>query len=92
VVSQTNGTWGTAKEMPGTAALNQGGDADLSSVSCAAAGGCSAGGAYKDSPHRHHAYVDSETEPRQTGGLLDQHQPPQRTEQAASVPGTTPRL
>ena len=49
VVSQVNGTWGTAKEVPGTAALNQGGTAAVTSVSCASAGDCSAGGYYDDS-------------------------------------------
>jgi hypothetical protein len=61
VVSQKNGTWSTAEEVPGFAPLNQGGDAELSSVSCGSPGNCSAGGAYKDSPRRHQAYVDSES-------------------------------
>jgi hypothetical protein len=43
------GTWGTAIEVPGTAALHQGGYAFVSSVSCARAGNCSAGGSYADS-------------------------------------------
>ena len=30
----TGGTWGTAKEMPGLAALNKSGDATVYSVSC----------------------------------------------------------
>jgi hypothetical protein len=38
--------WGRAQEVPGTAALNSGGNAELSSVSCASAGNCSAGGTY----------------------------------------------
>jgi hypothetical protein len=46
VVSQINGTWGKAKEVPGTSALNQGRNAGVSSVSCASAGNCSAGGSY----------------------------------------------
>jgi hypothetical protein len=44
VVSQVIGTWGKAIEVPGTAALNQGGNAETTSVSCASAGECSAGG------------------------------------------------
>src|SRR5262249_13048757 len=60
VVSEKNGTWGTAKEVPGTAALNQRGDAQVNSVSCAAAGECSAGGAYLGIDTRH-AFVVSET-------------------------------
>ena len=34
VVSQVNGTWGTAKEVPGTATLDTHGDATINSVSC----------------------------------------------------------
>jgi hypothetical protein len=39
VVSQVNGIWGTAEEVPGTAALNAGGGAAVNSVSCPAGGG-----------------------------------------------------
>ena len=46
VVSEINGTWGTAQEVPGSAALNQGNNAVITSVSCAAADNCSAGGFY----------------------------------------------
>ena len=47
VVDEANGTWGTAQEVPGIAALDQGGIASVSSVSCASAGNCSAGGDYE---------------------------------------------
>jgi hypothetical protein len=40
----SGGTWGTAQEVPGTAALNIGGAAQVNSVSCGSAGNCSAGG------------------------------------------------
>ena len=40
VASEVNGTWHTAREVPGTAALNQGGQAAVNSVSCASAGNC----------------------------------------------------
>ena len=46
VVSEIGGTWGTAKEVPGTPTLNKGDDAYVNSVSCASAGNCSAGGLY----------------------------------------------
>jgi hypothetical protein len=46
VVSQSGGTWGKAIEVPGTAALNTSGYGVVESVSCAAAGNCSAGGLY----------------------------------------------
>ena len=42
------GVWGSATEVPGTAALNKGGVAATASVSCATAGNCSAGGLYAD--------------------------------------------
>ena len=60
VVSEVNGTWGTAIEVPGTAALNAGGWADVDSVSCASAGNCSAGGSYSDSSSHEQAFVVSE--------------------------------
>jgi hypothetical protein len=59
VASGSNG-WGTAREVPGTAALNQGGEAGVASVSCAAAGNCSAGGSYTDSSGRIQAFVVSQ--------------------------------
>jgi hypothetical protein len=40
--------WGVAMQAPGIAALDHGGTGQLSAVSCAAAGGCSAGGFYTD--------------------------------------------
>jgi hypothetical protein len=49
VVSEVNGSWGDAIEVPGTAALNTGGSAGVNSVSCASAGNCAAGGAYTNS-------------------------------------------
>jgi hypothetical protein len=48
VVDETNGTWGSAIEVPGTAALNLGGNAQVTAVSCASAGNCAAGGFYSD--------------------------------------------
>ena len=53
--------WGTAEEVPGTAALNQGGDANFNAMSCAAAGNCSAAGYYTDSSGRIQAFVVSQT-------------------------------
>jgi Domain of unknown function (DUF1906) len=47
VVTQTGGIWGRLREVPGTAALNTGGDAAVTSVSCGSAGNCSAGGNYQ---------------------------------------------
>ena len=63
VVSEKSGTWGTAKEVPGFAALNQGGNAQLASVSCASAGHCSAVGFYTTRPRNgfNEAFVVNET-------------------------------
>jgi hypothetical protein len=46
VADEVNGSWGDAAEVPGTAALNTGDYAFVSSVSCASAGNCVAGGEY----------------------------------------------
>jgi hypothetical protein len=54
------GTWGTAQEVPGTAALNRGGDAEITSVSCARAGDCSAGGGYQDASGFFQVFVAGE--------------------------------
>jgi hypothetical protein len=54
------GSWGTAEEVPGVAALNRGGSAEITSVSCARAGDCSAGGDYVDGSHRTQAFVAGE--------------------------------
>jgi hypothetical protein len=54
VVSEKNGRWGTAIEVPGSAALNTGGSAALTSLSCTPAGYCAAGGFFA------HAFVVSE--------------------------------
>src|SRR5216683_2644485 len=61
VASETNGTWHAAIEVPGTAALNKGGFATVSSVSCASAGNCLAGGSYFAAEADIQAFVASET-------------------------------
>ena len=49
VAVERHGRWRRAIPVPGLGALNQAGDApDVSSVSCAAAGSCAAGGSYAD--------------------------------------------
>jgi hypothetical protein len=53
VVSETNGVWGRAIEVPGLAALNKGGNAGVGSVSCASPGTCAAGGSYADRSGRY---------------------------------------
>ena len=46
IVSETNGTWGLANTVAGMPNLNVGQNAGATSVSCASAGSCAAGGLY----------------------------------------------
>lgn len=46
VVDENGGVWGVAREVPGTAALNVQGNAQVNSLSCPAVGDCVAGGTY----------------------------------------------
>jgi hypothetical protein len=57
VASERNGRWGKAIEVPGSGALNAGGFAFVSSVSCASAGNCSVGGGYRDGSGHSQAFV-----------------------------------
>jgi hypothetical protein len=57
VANEVNGKWGTAEEVPGTAALNTGGEALVTSVSCPSADNCSAGGDYDNDNDGVHAFV-----------------------------------
>jgi hypothetical protein len=59
VVTEADGRWRKAIEVPGTAALNTGGDAIINSVSCAAPHGCAAGGEYADGSGHAQAFVVS---------------------------------
>ena len=61
VAGEVNGTWHAAREVPGTAALNQGGNALADSVSCVMAGNCAAAGWYTDSSGHTQAFVVNET-------------------------------
>jgi hypothetical protein len=61
VVSETNGRWGRAVEVPGLGALNKGGGAAAFSVSCAPVGGCAAGGYYTGRRHHSQGFVVSQT-------------------------------
>jgi hypothetical protein len=61
VVTETNGIWGTAHTVPGTATLNTGGNAWVSSISCPAAGSCAAGGYYTDDNGYFQAFVVNKT-------------------------------
>jgi hypothetical protein len=46
VVDERSGVWGVAREVPGSAALNAGGNLVLNAISCASPGNCAAGGSY----------------------------------------------
>ena len=59
VVSQADGVWGTAVEVPGLPALSTSGSAGVASLSCGSAGNCAAGGFYNDSSGQQ-AFVASE--------------------------------
>lgn len=60
VVSEKNGVWGKAEEVPGTGALNAGANdisGGLGTVSCGSAGNCSGAGAYTDGSGHAQAFV-----------------------------------
>ena len=60
VVSQRRGVWRRAIEVPSLGALNAGGSAEVSSVSCASAGNCAAAGDYTDASGQDQGFVVSE--------------------------------
>jgi D-alanine-D-alanine ligase-like ATP-grasp enzyme len=64
VVDEVHGRWGKAEEVPGTAALNVGGNASIGSVSCASAGNCSAGGQFVDGSGHTQVFVVGEVHGR----------------------------
>jgi hypothetical protein len=61
VATELNGRWGNAIEVPGSAALNKGADADFYQIACASPGNCSAGGFYKDGAGHIQAFLVNET-------------------------------
>ena len=54
------GSWGRAIAVPGLGALNKRGAAEVTSVSCASAGNCAAGGHYADRHGNQQGFVASE--------------------------------
>ncbi len=60
VVNEKNGLWGKALTIPGLAALNVDGVAEVTSVSCGSAGNCVAGGYYRDGSDEPRAFVANE--------------------------------
>lgn len=57
VMSEVNGVWGSAKELPGTAALNTAMEAGVLTIGCAAPGNCVAGGFYWTASQFEEAFV-----------------------------------
>ncbi len=57
VAVERNGRWERAIQVPGLAALSKSGDAFVTSVSCASAGNCAAGGYYTDRSHHRQGFV-----------------------------------
>lgn len=65
VVNETDGSWGAAQLVPGLAALDTGGGANLPwSLSCGSAGNCAVGGYYTDSSGNQAGFVADETDGR----------------------------
>jgi hypothetical protein len=60
VAAERHGRWGKAIEMPGPTALNRAGGAEVSQVSCGAAGNCVAAGYYTDRHHHSEGFVAAE--------------------------------
>src|SRR5215475_3067264 len=60
VVLERRARWGKAMEVPGSAALNAGGKAEVLSVSCVSGGACMAGGFYTDHRKDTQGFVVSE--------------------------------
>lgn len=59
VADEQDGRWRTAREVPGTAKLNES-SANALSVSCASAGNCAVGGFYEEANQDSEAFVASE--------------------------------
>jgi hypothetical protein len=60
IASEVGGRWHAAQEVPGTAALNAGGDAAVNLVACLAPGRCLAVGETTDSAHAQSAFITAE--------------------------------
>ena len=60
VVSETNGVWGDAVEVPGTASLNVSGLGQVNAIVCFASEHCQIGGTYLNAKHQARSYVATE--------------------------------
>ena len=61
VVNETGGTWGSALELPGSAALNVGGGGGIDTISCTSSGDCGVGGGYVDASKIDQSFVANES-------------------------------
>jgi hypothetical protein len=59
-VSEVRGSWRTALEVPGTAALNKGNNAQVSTISCSSPGRCAVGGYFTGKNGYTQAFVVNE--------------------------------
>jgi hypothetical protein len=66
VVDETKSTWGAPLLVPGSVALDTGGNATVFAVSCSSDGGCGAGGQYVDGAKNAQAMVFDLTPPPPT--------------------------
>ncbi|HEY3905538.1 MAG TPA: hypothetical protein VGM14_16645 [Streptosporangiaceae bacterium] len=57
VVDQHQGRWQAALEVPGSGALNRGGNGGISNLACVSAGNCMAAGSYLDRASNSHIYI-----------------------------------
>src|SRR5260221_514798 len=64
VVGKSSGRWRQGMEVPGLAAVNKGGGAEVISVSCAAPGSCAAVGFYTDGSGHQQGFVVSRSNGR----------------------------
>src|SRR5262249_6792769 len=81
VADESGGIWGASREVPGTAVLNAGGLGGTQAVSCAPAGGCSAGGSYTNANGNTQVFVVS-----QAGGWAAAIIPHEEREQCEAYP------
>jgi hypothetical protein len=61
VEDETNGTWASATEVPGSSTLNNGGNATVLATSCSSPGNCGATGVYTDNQGNVQAFVVNQT-------------------------------
>ena len=59
VVTQVDGEWGTAIDVPGLPALDEGDNSDVGAVSCASRGHCSVAGYYQEGDDDYQVFVAS---------------------------------